>query len=66
MMKSKKASMLLYGDSGSREKIDIYLQRIGALQNQHKTSSCLFIKTSLGWVIIATVSLIVLKYITNK
>ncbi|WP_141715896.1 hypothetical protein [Staphylococcus equorum] len=65
-MKIRKEPMILYDDSGSREDIDIYLQRIEELQNQHKDSSQLLIKTSLALVIIATVSLFALKYINNK
>ncbi len=66
MMKSKKALMFLYNDSGSREDIDIYLKRIEEIQNQHKDSSQLIIKAILALIIIAAVSLVALKYINNK
>lgn len=65
MMKNKKEPMILYDDLGSREDIDIYLQRIEELQNQHKDYSQFIIKAILLLIIIATVNLVALKYINN-
>lgn len=59
-MKNTKESDLLYSESGSREDIDIYLQRIEELER--KQSSSLFIKLSLAFLITITIGVIAITY----
>lgn len=59
-MKNTKESDLLYSESGSREDIDIYLQRIEELER--KQSSSLFIKLSLAFLITITIGVIAITH----
>ncbi|MBU0439330.1 hypothetical protein [Staphylococcus succinus] len=61
-MKSKNVPILLYDESGSREDIDIYLQRIEELENQNKKVSGVLVKICLALIILSAVSLFFIKF----
>lgn len=65
-MKNKKESIVLYDDSGSREDMDIYLQRIEELENKNRKASRLLVKTCLFLVILLIISLVLLKFLNDE
>ncbi|MGW7874430.1 hypothetical protein BUZ78_11550 [Staphylococcus saprophyticus] len=65
-MKNKNESIVLYDDSGSREDMDIYLQRIEELENKNRKASGLLVKTCLFLVILLIISLVLLKWLNDE
>ncbi|MGO1989965.1 hypothetical protein [Mammaliicoccus vitulinus] len=65
-MENNKESRLIYEESGSREDIGIYLQRVEELKDQNKQPSKKFIKIYLALIILTLISLISIKYINFK
>lgn len=65
-MKSKNVPTLLYDESGSREDIDIYLQRIEELENQNNKASGVLAKICLALIMLSTVSLYFIKISNNE
>lgn len=65
-MKNKKAPVLLYSESGSREDIDIYFQRIEELENENKKYSRVLLKICLALIILLPVSLLFIRFSNNN
>lgn len=65
-MENNKESRFIYEESGSREDIGIYLQRVEELKDQNKQPSKKFIKICLALIVLTLISLISIKYISYK
>ncbi|WP_427708405.1 hypothetical protein [Staphylococcus parequorum] len=62
MIISKKKPMILYEEYGSREDVDIYIQRVKELEVENNYSFKLFIKVCSFLIVISMLSLIIFKY----
>ncbi|MCE5003737.1 MULTISPECIES: hypothetical protein [Staphylococcus] len=65
-MKNKKEPIVLYDDSGSREDMDIYLQRIEELEDQNRKVSGLLVKLCLSLVILLIISIVLFKFLNDE
>ena len=65
-MKNKKEPIVLYDESGSREDMDIYLQRMEELEGYNRKASGLLVKICLYLVSLLIISLVLLKFLNDK
>lgn len=65
-MKNKKEPIVLYDESGSREDMDIYLQRMEELEDHNRKASGLLVKICLCLVSLLIISLVLLKWLNDE
>lgn len=65
-MKNKKEPIVLYDESGSREDMDIYLQRMEELAGHNRKASGLLVKICLYLVSLLIISLVLLKFLNDE